>query len=173
MSSGPTSSDCYCEFYNNNKRLGGPHLKMRPTCKTIVVNTESPDQLADDGSRVLALWVLYTLTLRKGSGALIPGEKGRKGEQGRGDRGREWERSQWNTVYAMWASGNVWLLVVITVMKQGTGWYAFASTAQCGPREPRQMSPEIQEIEWIMCDWEGEGRCGGVFWVEEQRAREG
>lgn len=66
-------------------------------------------------------------------------------------------------------------------MKQGTGWYAFASPAQCGPREPRQMSPEIQEIEWIVCDWVGEGRGGqggldeagrGIFWVEEQRARE-
>lgn len=46
-------------------------------------------------------------------------------------------------------------------MKQGAGWERSTSFHFYGPREPRQMSPEVQEIEWIVCDWEGGGGGGG------------
>lgn len=43
-------------------------------------------------------------------------------------------------------------------MKQGAGWeqnVCLHFYSPVGPREPQQMSPEVQEIEWIVCDWEG------------------
>lgn len=42
--------------------------------------------------------------------------------------------------------------------RSGANACTCASAVQRGPREPQQMSPEIQEIEWIACDWEGGGR---------------
>lgn len=43
----------------------------------------------------------------------------------------------------------------------GTAW----------PREPQQMSPEIREIEWMVCDWET-GRVEVGYFGSRSRERE-
>lgn len=74
-----------------------------------------------------------------------------------GTRGEEAERvgeaGLYGAEYAMWVSLNVRLLVVIAVMKQGGGWWRtirLQVLSPAGPREHQQMSPEVQEIEWIL-----------------------
>lgn len=175
MSPGPTSSDCCCDFSRKMTRgaysTWDLHVKLPPH----VVNEHDSfsesvhgsrlSRSIDDGSTAWPFhYCIWWHTVAGGEWCFNPLER----KEGKGNKGDETEEengrgSLSGTTYATWAPGNVWLLVVIAIMKQGAGWewsVHFRFYSPVWPREPLQMSPEIQEIEWIVCDCEG-GRAGG------------